>query len=65
MGKIMDKGPWIVIGTGNDVALQSDDFKYDVRIEFDGDFGTGNLKEDYAHWLADRLNSPSLPSQET
>ena len=52
----MDKGPWLVEDRDGDIALQSDDFNYDVRIKFTGDFGSHETMLKYAHWLANKLN---------
>jgi len=55
----LDEGPWYVVSdrvSGDAVGVGSDDFKRDVLLRVDGDFGCGVEKTDYCAWLARTLN---------
>lgn len=55
----MDEGPWHVLGdkvSGDLIGVSSDDFKRDVLLRVDGDFGCAMEKADYCAWLARTLN---------
>lgn len=58
-----ENGPWTVCEWGpkteggpKRVVLQSDDFCHDAALEISGDFVDYELKLQYAHRLAARLN---------
>jgi hypothetical protein len=58
-----EKGPWIVNewsprseGGPKRVVLQSDDFCHDAALEISGDFFDHDLRLQYAHRLAARMN---------
>lgn len=55
----MDQGPWTVFRddvSGYPIGIGSDDFKRDVLLRVDGDFGCATEKADYCGWLANVLN---------
>ncbi|WP_157643998.1 hypothetical protein [Burkholderia ubonensis] len=53
-----DSGPWMVNEwSGGRVVLQSDDFKHDVALVVDGDFGSREDKLTYANALATWMNA--------
>lgn len=58
-----DRGPWMV-NTWPDgrVVLQSDDFKHDVALIINGDFGSREDKQTYATALAAWMNANLVPS---
>jgi len=63
-----EKGPWTVDewspkseGGPKRVVLQSDDFHHDAALEITGDFFDHELKLQYAHRLAARMNK--MPSE--
>lgn len=58
----MDQGPWTVFRddvSGYPIGIGSDDFKRDVLLRVDGDFGCATEKADYCAWLAGTLNLAS------
>jgi len=57
-----DRGPWMV-NTWPDgrVVLQSDDFKHDVALIINGDFGSSEDKQAYAKGLAAWMNANLAP----
>lgn len=58
----MDKGPWVVLKhTNGEPYLQSDDFHFDVLVDFNGDFGSDEIRDQYAEWLSSRLNGIAQP----
>jgi hypothetical protein len=56
-----DKGPWKADSSYRNERwryfVESNDFTHDVRLYIDGDFADATEFEDYAAWLADKLNS--------
>ncbi|WP_157639773.1 hypothetical protein [Burkholderia ubonensis] len=53
-----DRGPWMVnVWPSEKVVLQSDDFKHDVALIVDGDFGSREDKLAYANALAAWMNA--------
>jgi hypothetical protein len=58
----MDNGPWKVWRDrdGRVIGVMSDDFRRDVGLTMSGDFGRESIREDYAKWLAARLNGSPI-----
>lgn len=54
---VTDKGPWSAGQTSDHRAyVSSDDFKHDVLLRIDGDFGSQAEKMEYAEGIAQQLN---------
>lgn len=58
----MDNGPWKVWRDrdGRVIGVISDDYRMDVGLTMSGDFRRESIREDYAKWLAERLNTDPL-----
>lgn len=50
---------WHVYTSGNDVIIQSDDFKHDANLILTGDFSDLNDKINYANKITEHLNKCS------
>lgn len=58
----MDNGPWKVWrdSYGRAIGVLSEDFRMDVGLRLSGDFSAEAQREDYANWLAARLNESPI-----
>lgn len=53
-----ENGPWEVDNWPNGrMVLQSRDFRHDAALEISGDFGTPEVKREYAEEICRRLNA--------
>jgi hypothetical protein len=55
---VWDKGPWSVQkGSDGRYGVASDDFRHDVWLHVNGDFGDDDQRKQYCEWLAAKLNA--------
>jgi hypothetical protein len=52
---VVERGPWTVADDGS--RLSSDDFTHDAALDVSGDFGSDQVRFEYASELARRLNA--------
>lgn len=56
--KMRENGPWAVdIWRNGIMVIQSQDFHHDAALEISGDFGTPEVKREYAEEICRRLNA--------
>lgn len=57
----MDKGPWSAVQNPEGRwHVASDDFKHDVWLNVNGDFGDVETRKAYCEWLAGQLNRAAV-----